>query len=413
MSGFRQNQADREIHGELLEPVLVSGTSVTATVNTKVYLDNAAGVDVTMPATFQRGDRVTVVGIQGGSIAPNTGHTIVDGTTSIDDTETADLDEDTTIIELYAVNTTTWHVGPSRNFATLTAAFVPFEAIIMGGEDTGPTALSSTETQNFTSPFTVAAGGNALTNVRYRHTCSETIVGHSYCNGGFSTGATEVSSILKMTNSDQSNSAIGGTLASVKSHMGRGRHEAGSRGHLVGGKTSATEVNIAERQDWDDTMTSLGAILSQTTGQMGTCYSGLYTYPAGGSRAGTFRTTTITRLDNTAESYATLGIVLSTTSVNQDGMQDLINGNGVIVGGDNTTGQKIDMTFGSEAISQPATISVIKEAPSTGSSLTDGWIHCGGSPASTGIDRWEWAGDVRSTPVSTATARREVDAATA
>jgi hypothetical protein len=225
MSGFRQNQADREIHGELLEPVLVSGTSVTATVNTKVYLDNAAGVDVTMPATFQRGDRVTVVGIQGGSIAPNTGHTIVDGATSIDDTETADLDEDTTVIELYAVNTTTWHVGPSRNFAPLTAAFVPFEAIIMGGEDTGPTALASTETQNFTSPFTVAAGGNALINVRYRHTCSETTVGHSYCNGGFSTGATEVNSILKMTNSDQSNSAVGATLASVKSHMGRGRHE--------------------------------------------------------------------------------------------------------------------------------------------------------------------------------------------
>jgi len=413
MSGIRQNQIDPDFQHGLLEPIYVTGATHTAAINTKVYLDNATPCLVTLPTTFKRGNVIEIIGIQGWELEPGTGTEILDADQVIDDTEKLTSDFDTSCLKLEAISDTQWTVAAFRN-QSLGSGFVPTQAIVMGGEDSGPTALSSTETQSFTSPFTVAAGGNSLTNVRYMHTVSDTTVGNSYCNGGFSTGATEVNTILKMLNSDQSNSTVGGqTLASVKSHMGRGRNEANSRGHLVGGKTSLTEQNIAERQEWDDTVTSLGAVLTQTTGEMGACYRGSHTYLAGGSRNGTFRTTTITRWDNDNEAYTTLGAVLTTTNVRQDGAQDLVNFNGIFVGGDNTTIQKIDMTVGSESISTPSVLTETKEGPSAGSSLTDGWIQGGGSPAKTAINRYEWVGDAVSSPVSLITGRREVDAATA
>jgi len=368
-----------------------------------------------LPATCAVGDRIAVAGLGAGgwSVAPNTGDFIYDGDgNQTDDTETIESANQYSAMEFVCtVANSQWGVRDSRNQPFVNAGFVPTKGLYTGGDDTGgANADNIIYSQVFTTD-TVSTEGNTLATARHQHIGVETTVGHSYLCGGFDSGPTEIQDVEKMINASVSSSSIGNQLSSAMSHAFGCRHEAGAKGYTIGAKISATETNIVNKVIWaGDAWSSVGAVLVNTTGQQGGVYNTTHGYSGGGSRGGTFRTTTVSKFDLVGETEANIGAVLSTTTVRSDGVQDLVANIGWFLGGDNTTVQKLDMS--GDTISQPSSILAAREDPSCSSSLVSGYVACGGPTRKASIDKINFGTDAVTSANSVATATQEQEGLT-
>jgi hypothetical protein len=385
----------------------VTGTTQTLAVDNAYEADNASGVDFTTPATAAFGTRFEIHGTQGWTLVPDTGQTIFDGNgNSIDDTGTISSTSDASSIELLTIIANdTFLIVDGRGQDLIPSSFAPTEALYLGGDDlAGASADDVIYSQLFATDAT-ATEGNTLAVQRHQSSGLETTIGQSYIAGGYDGTNTEIQDVEKWLDSGRSTSSIGNLLSAIMSNMFGAMHSTGVKSYAIGAKTSSTEQNLTNKAVWaGDTFSSLGAVLVQTMGQQGGAFSSTHAISCGGSRGGSFRTTTISSFDFNAETEASTGSVLSTTSVAQEGIQD--NLIGVIVGGDNTTNQKFD--FSTLTVSQPSSILVLRENPAAASSTTHGYVHAGAPVNTNTTDKYDFSTDaVAATTAVGATTREQ------
>ena len=402
-----ENMLDPAINLGGLEGELISTTTHAAVINKLYVADNASQVVFTLPATCAVGDRVGIVGLGAGgwAVKPNTGDTIRDGNgDEIDDTESVASDAQYSAVELVCtVANSQWGIRAARNLV-LQGSFTPTEGMYVGGDNTPGSADSVIYTQLFSTDATTTEG-NTLITARRQSSGVETTVGHSYAAGGKNAGGSDLQNIEKIVNSSRSSSSLGNVLSAAMSDMFGCRSSIES--YTIGAYIGGGDTNIVNKVVWStDSWSNLGAVLVTTLGDQGGVYNTTHGYSGGGSRGGTFRTTGISKFSLASETEANIGAVLSTTSVRQEGIQDIVADLGWFVGGDNTTVQKLDMS--GDTTSQPSSILAVREGPASASSLTHGYVAAGAPTNKNTVDKLDFSNDSVAATTVIATATREM-----